>query len=155
MSAVRTQRRELRFESFDEVVDDVNSHATPDAQTLGNWSVGQICEHLAVAMERSIDGYGFQAPWPIRLGGRLLKRRILTKPMRAGFKLRGKAREVLVPEHADDAEARKRLLHAITRLREEATREPHPVFGRLTRDEYDLLHLRHAELHLSFIANAS
>ena len=38
----------------------------------------------------------------------------------------------------------------IERLNREAKRAPSPVFGKMTREEWDQLHLRHAEMHLSF-----
>jgi hypothetical protein len=42
------------------------------------------------------------------------------------------------------------LRAAIDRLNREPKRAPSPVFGKMTREEWDQLHLRHAELHLSF-----
>jgi hypothetical protein len=36
-------------------------------------------------------------------------------------------------------------------LKTEPRRKPSPLFGELTIDEWNQLHCRHAELHLSFI----
>jgi hypothetical protein len=36
-------------------------------------------------------------------------------------------------------------------LKTEPQRHPSPFFGTLTNEEWDALHCRHAELHLSFI----
>ncbi len=38
----------------------------------------------------------------------------------------------------------------IDRLNREPQRYPSPVFGKMTKEEWDQLHLRHAEMHLSF-----
>ncbi len=43
------------------------------------------------------------------------------------------------------------LRQAIHRLQTEEKRAPNPVLGKLTREEWDRLHCRHAELHLSFL----
>jgi hypothetical protein len=47
-------------------------------------------------------------------------------------------------------EALEQLRKAVARLRAEKMTARHPVFGRITHDEWARLHLRHAELHLSF-----
>ena len=62
----------------------------------------------------------------------------------------GMARHLAPKEPASISEAVEALSAAIERLKIEETRHPHPVFGRLTRHEWDLLHMRHAEMHLSF-----
>jgi hypothetical protein len=40
---------------------------------------------------------------------------------------------------------------AIGRMKTESTRFPSPFLGELTRDQWDQLHCRHCELHLSFL----
>ena len=71
--------------------------------------------------------------------------------MRPGFKLPKAAADKYVPEPAVSAEQGLSELRAsIQRLKTEPQRHPHPVLGRITRDEWDQLQLRHAELHLSF-----
>ena len=40
---------------------------------------------------------------------------------------------------------------AMQRLQTETRRMPHPAFGPLTADEWERLHCRHSELHLSFL----
>ncbi len=42
------------------------------------------------------------------------------------------------------------LKTAIQPLHLEPQRMPSPFLGKLTKDEWDRLHMRHAELHLSF-----
>ncbi|REJ86679.1 MAG: DUF1569 domain-containing protein [Planctomycetota bacterium] len=43
------------------------------------------------------------------------------------------------------------LKAAIARCGEETRRADHPVFGRLTLDEWEQFGLRHAEMHMSFV----
>ena len=87
----------------------------------------------------------------IRLFAPLIKKRLLRGPMSPGFKLPPAAAKELIPETPISAEpGLNELRSAIERLNCETHRAPSPVFGKMTREEWDQLHLRHAELHLSF-----
>jgi hypothetical protein len=37
----------------------------------------------------------------------------------------------------------------------ESHRAGHPMFGEITREEWDTIHLNHANLHMSFLVSAS
>src|SRR5204862_3171203 len=105
-----------------------------------------------IAMERSIDGFGFTAPWPVRVIGRtFLKRRFLRDGMPAGFRLRGKGAAILVPPETPIEAGLAHLRRSIARLKSETQRAPHPAFGEMATDESNLLQIRHAELHMSFV----
>ena len=147
-----TGRRKLRFASLEDLSAELDQLAAAPLRQLGNWSLGQICRHLAVAMNGSIDGYGFQAPWAIRLvAPLLLKNRMLNKGMAPGFKLPAYAANTMAPAAVDDATGVSELRAAIARQQRESHREPSPFFGRMTNEEWTKLHLRHAEMHLSFV----
>lgn len=151
MTNVARNRRTLRFESFDDVLNDAERLVMANAGTVGKWTLGQILEHLAITMEKSIDGFQSRAAWPIRLLARtLMKEKVLRDGMRAGFRLPKNAEAELVCAAADTQTALDRLRRAVTRLRNECGRAPHPAFGKLAINEWNQLHLRHAELHLSF-----
>ena len=34
--------------------------------TTGQWSLGQICNHLGTAMQYTVEGFPEQAPWLLR-----------------------------------------------------------------------------------------
>src|SRR5436305_15072328 len=93
-------RRELRFNSLDDIAAEVERlAAAKEIKTLGNWSSGQVLQHLAMTMQNSIDGFPSFVPAAIRLFLRLfMKRRILTTPMSAGFKLPSNAAEHMLPK---------------------------------------------------------
>jgi hypothetical protein len=151
------ERRQLHFTSLDDILADLDHLAeAPEVRTLGNWSAGQIFQHLAVAFTCSIDGFPFHLPAPVRFLFRLfLKRAVLNKPMSAGFRLPAKAATKLVPLPIGKEEGLENLRRAIHRLQTEEQRSPNPVVGKLTREEWDNLHCRHAELHLSFLVPVS
>ena len=101
-------------------------------------------------MNRSIDGITFKAPWYKRLFGRLVKRRILKHGLPPGFQLPKDREAAAYPMVASPHEAVDLLRQAVGRVGNERATATHPLFGRLTHEEWTQLHLRHAELHLSF-----
>jgi hypothetical protein len=153
MTAVSTklQRRQLRFKTLDEVVADARAIVSSPHTTVGRWSAGQILDHLASGIECAFDGYGFQAPLLIRLAVRPFRNSVLVRPMRAGFRLPKRGAILLPSDTVSTEQALARLENCTERLKSANPTQPHPVLGRLTPHEYRLLHLRHSELHLSFI----
>lgn len=144
-------RRTLHFASLDEVVADAeNLVASPDTTMLGNWPLDQLLTHLATAINGSIDGMPARAPWFIRLAAPLLKGYVLKRGMQAGFKLPKEAEPRFFPSAGSKEAALDMLRRAAARVQNERMTAPHPAFGRMTNEEWMKIHLRHAELHLSF-----
>lgn len=145
-------RREVHYHSVDDLLADAQQIAQGAYRTLGNWSLGMILRHLATAINMGVDGSKINAPWPIQIVARtLLKKRFLRGPMRPGYKLPKRARAVLVPPGCSDEAGLAELAAAIERWKRVPERKPHPIFGRITPDEWNTLALRHAELHMSFV----
>lgn len=145
-----TGRRKLHYADYPELLADVRALAGRPYRRLGNWSLGQICQHLAGAVDMAIDGPSFKLALVLRLVGPLLKKRLLRGPLTPGFKVpRGGG--TLIPKTDDDAAGVAALEKAVGRLDATSQRKPHPLLGRLTREEWDQFELRHAELHLSFL----
>lgn len=151
-----TGRRKLNFADFSQLLADAEHVAKAPCQTLGNWSVGQILDHLAEAANGPFDGYGgFQAPWYVRkLIIPFVKNNILTKPMSPGFQLPKGAATLLPQPDIDPLDAYARLQAALARFSSETPQYPHPAFGTLALQEWVALTLRHSEMHLSFIIPA-
>ncbi len=144
-------RRKLHFESLDEIVADAQRLVdSPNTKMLGNWPLERILSHLTMALNRSVDGFNAKAPIFIRLIGRFVKSGILRKGMPAGRML---PKEVVVsfyPEVPSTQHAMRNLAAAVQRVGKEQMTANHPVFGKMTHEEWRQLHLRHSELHLSF-----
>jgi hypothetical protein len=147
-----TGRRELHFTSLGDMLADAELLcSTRPVIALGNWRLGRALEHLARSIEMSLDGAKFTPSWYIRWLGPWIKNRMITQPMRPGFQLPAYAAKFLIPE--EECEMHDALAHlhsAVTRLQTTTTRHPSPLLGPLTLEEWNQLHLRHAELHLSF-----
>ena len=155
-------RRPVHYASLDELLADAEKLVALDAQgqvrALGNMTLGQGLGHLALWMQASIDGIpdDLRPPPLIKLAGHMAKGMILSKGLRPGFKLPPDASKKLIPPPTITAsEAFNHLSAACARLRREHRRVPSPVFGNLTEEEWERLHLRHAELHLSFMQVAN
>ena len=147
-----TGRRTIRFSNFDEILADAEQLAAArSVRVLGNWSFGQILWHLAKVMNASIDGTTIQWTTPPPLIPEAIKRRVLSGSMRPGFKLPPDAAKELEPPPTSTEDGLRLFRAAVGRQKSETNREPNPFFGPLTRDEWDLLHCRHAEMHLSFV----
>lgn len=146
-------RRDVRYANLAEFLRDAERLAAMRVQTVGNWTYAQILQHLATAIQGSLDGYGFKAPWFARcVIAPLVKNRILTKRMPAGIRLPTRAEGLIPPAdvalESSLAELRQQLARWGTGERDMA---PHPFLGRLASQEWNSLHLRHAELHMSFV----
>ena len=144
-------RRELHFTSFDEMVADAEKLvSSPTAKTLGNWPLCQLLTHLAMAMDASIDGITFVGRWYMRLVGFFIKGRIITNGVSPGINLPKDVESAAYPAASSPQEALDILRKAASRMRTEKATASHPIFGKLTHEEWTQIHLRHAELHLSF-----
>ena len=68
-------RRKVRYESLDELLADAQRFSGDNVRKLGNWSQGQIYEHIARSLDSSIGPT--RAPWcKMRSPGRLLVPRL-------------------------------------------------------------------------------
>ena len=145
-------RRHVVYDSLQDFLGDVRQMTLADATTVGNWSFAQILEHLARAIDASIDGFSFQSSWLVRtLVAPLLKNRLLTSPMKPGFQLPKRAASYLPEPEIDLETATSHLETAAGRLSTTNPSAAHPFLGRLSDREWLALHLRHAEMHMSFV----
>jgi hypothetical protein len=155
-----TNRRQLRFETLDDIVRDVEKlAAAKEIKALGNWGPGQAFKHLAIVMNSAIDGMPNRLRWHMRamlvLMRPLFKKKVLRDGMRAGFKLPPDiAADIVPPATTTLEEGLSAIRAALKRLKQEDTRAPSPFLGKLSLDESNRLQCRHSELHLSFLVPA-
>jgi Protein of unknown function (DUF1569) len=147
-------RRKLDYKSFDELLADADRLSTDNVKTLGNWSAGQIFQHLAHAYNGSIDGLPGGFPWFIRTAARIFKKKLIGGAMPAGIKMPATLAKAVMPEPTSTQVGLANLHAAVSRLKQEPRRATHPVFGEITKEEWDTIHLNHANLHMSFLTTA-
>ena len=152
------ERRSLVFTSINDILKDVDRIVAAErAGTLrrtGNWTVGQTLGHLATWIEYGYNGFPAEAdpPWLVRVIAKVLKNRILYKPMGAGMRIGRIPGGTLGIEPIGMDEGARRYRDVLARLqRREEPKFHSPAFGPMTEDERLALNLRHAELHLSFL----
>jgi len=144
-------RRDLSFASLDEVMPDVERLLAGHV-TVGQWSLGQICNHLATGFQLLMDGRSDSVPVtsPEEDRSSILRKRFF----RAGRFPEGKTAPVpaLLPSAGlDDREEADILRHAIARFSVAAGPFPaHPFLGPMTKDEWVRFHCIHAAHHLGF-----
>lgn len=146
------QRRPLKFDDLRESVSEVHRLNTSGYDKAGNWNLGQACQHLSKTLRMSLEGSSFSLPFFLKPIARWLLFRSVMKGVPT--RLSAKAPPQVRPDDNADAE------HEVTEyetwvrkvLAEEASLLPdHPVFGRVTADEWRRFHAWHAAHHLSFL----
>lgn len=145
-----TGRRKLRFEQLADIERDAEQLAAGDIVCLGNWSAGQVFSHCAQTINSFLDGHDFGK---VSIFGRLLgwfiKGRVLNGTIPAGFKLPDPVLEP--PTQISVGAALASLKSALARWRTAVLPPSHPFFGKMSREDWDKLQLRHCELHFSFL----
>lgn len=145
------KRRPLDFRSFDEMMTDIHRLEGGDYDAAGRWDLHRACDHLAHFVEGSTDGSPHKIPWVVRfLIGRRMKKKLLRERR---FKEGGMTPYAMPPgERLDPAPAVARLKRSVERFLDPNTQLHHsPLFGKMTRPEWEQIHLIHAAHHLSFL----
>jgi hypothetical protein len=124
---------------------------------LGNWSPAQVLWHLGKFLELSIDGFPFcyrRGPqWLLWLLQLVAWRWLIMLAFRPGFTNPREA-AALVPDPSISLTfAAAYLRQQIARIRSgEQMTQACSVEGPYSHEEWVYIHLRHAELHLGFLA---
>src|SRR5262249_54477251 len=118
--------------------------------TVGKWSLGEMCDHLANTMNRALDGYPKPMPWVVRrtIGPYILKKILKEGRMATGIQVP----KILEPKSGTDATVGAETLRAAIERLQKAS-DPFPenaFFGRITKDETVRLQTIHCAHHLSF-----
>jgi len=141
-------RRRLRFSCCAEILAEVERLACGH-RTLGNWSLAQICHHLADTQEFCVQDREPE-----------IKTTALYRATIGRFALAVLLWFRFIPEQqgnlsppgpADLEAAIERLRGATGQIATQPMSAQHPIFGPLTQDQWRRFHLIHAAHHLSFV----
>jgi hypothetical protein len=147
------QHRNLRFETFEQALQEARRLASTPVTTSGSYSLGQILEHLARTLD-AVTGVGrpLPVPWYAKLLGRFLRHSAIHRPARPGFKLPQRAQAYLWPTSGVSVEeGMQHLEKAAAAFLSIQQFPPHPLFGLMEYDQHHQLQCRHFELHLGFV----
>jgi Protein of unknown function (DUF1569) len=148
---MKAARRKLTFASLDEVMLDVD-RLLRGHTTVGNWSLGQICSHLAQAFRFTIDGFPPETrlPWIIRktIGRFILWRILRTGRFTEGMRMPKKWEPVPGTDARAEAEALRAALQRFAAHTGPLVEQP--LYGPVSRDVWDQFHCIHCAHHLGF-----
>jgi hypothetical protein len=156
------ERRPVRLPTLDDLaLDEVERVAAAAAagsvRPLGNWSPAQVLWHIGRLMEQSFDGFPFRyrrgPTWITRLFRLPAWRWLIALAFRPGFR-NPPAAATLEPEPSvSREEAAAHVKRQIARVRDgERMTQECSLEGMYTHEQWVYIHLRHAELHLSFLS---
>ena len=158
MATKTVQRRKLHFDSIEELLRELSrietAYRAGHLRTTGNWTAGQILSHIADWIEYGYDGYPMKPPmFLVKWILRLMLPKMLRDGMRPGVHIPGVKGGTTGADLADTQIALDRVRAAFERLSSgEAAKFASPAFGEMSHEDRIKLNLRHAELHLGFLA---
>ena len=142
------QRRLLVFDELSQVMPEVR-RLVPGYQAVGNWTLAQICKHLADSFDGSLDGFDLSVH---RLKRFFIHRQMLNRALTKGIPPGYTVNENLTPPRGVELEpAVDALSRAMDRYENHSGNlHAHPLFGQLPRPMWDRVHCVHNAHHLSF-----
>lgn len=150
--------RELQFQSWQEVVDDVEMLLANGYTSTGNWTLGQAASHLAQWTSFPMNGYP-TPPFIIRVIFAVLQRTGATKRMsekilKEGFQPGSATDPSTIPSSSiDDGDGVQQLVDVCGRAKTFRGRlHPSPLFGAMDNATFQKVSLLHAAHHLSYFS---
>ena len=147
-----TKLRPLNFESLEKASEEVSELLRSGYVRSGNLSLGQICHHLTLLRNPSIDGYPFWLSLfaPLRP---VMRWWLLPKLLDTDSQPRIRTINAFMPpDDTDDAVEVERYQRSVDRLMDHtAPFAPNPAFGRVPRQTILQIHAAHAAHHLRFL----
>jgi hypothetical protein len=133
-----------------EIIDRIN-HLTPDTKAVwGKMNVSQMLAHLQPALKVALGEQKLKKGLLGFLFGRMAKRQMVNE---APFKKNlPTAPSFIVKDERNFDEEKRRLIDLVERFSKESKQalesRIHPFFGKLTAEEWNILHWKHLDHHL-------
>lgn len=126
------------------------THLRAAHRTVGHWSLGQICDHLARGIDGAIDGLDLSRH---RVKRGLFRKILLACTLRFGIPENYMVDPGIEPtEPVSDEQGIGRLAAAVERyIAHDGPLQAHPLFGKMSREQWDRMHCVHCAHHLSFV----
>jgi hypothetical protein len=144
--------RKLNFERLEEAAVEAQSLLDSGYDRRGKWSLGQICQHLRLVQDPSVNGY---PKWLSAFAFlRPVMRRLLLPRLMKGDSPKGiPTAPLFAPANdPDDAAEVAQLAESVRRFKSHpGDYAAHPAFGRMSREDLERVHAAHAAHHLRFL----
>jgi hypothetical protein len=149
-------RRPLTLRSLDELRAEVKRIAAAEragrVRCAGNWTAGQVLGHLAFWVNTAFEWpKDFHVSILFKIIGPFMRRRMTETRMPSGVRSPGLNEGTLGIDLLSIDEGERRMLEAIDRLDRGTPPDRHMFLGKMTKEQWIKLNLRHAELHCSFV----
>jgi len=149
-------RRKLHFESLNDTVAECERLLNSGYVKSGNWSLGQICQHIRLTMESNMNGY---PKWMTILGFPLrpFMKRFGLPSLLAGKSPKGipTAPMFTPPTNVNDVQEVDAFAQCVEQfLTWKTALHPHPGFGAMSHQEFEHFHAAHMAHHLGFLDQA-
>lgn len=147
-----TDRRKLRYQTFDDVKTDIQRLRTSRYAKVGNWSLEQTCDHLTKAFQAQLSAPPAAATDEQKAARPLFEKVLATGDIPGGLQ----APEFLTPPPDASPAAVDEFLAMLDRVKQhERPITMHRRFGPMTAEEFRKLGLAHCGHHLSHLIPAS
>lgn len=148
----QVKRRPLKFENLPATVTEVRRLQEGGYDLAGNWDLAKACSHLSKTLTLSLEGSPFNLPFFMKPIARFLLFGKVMAGKQTGLPL--KTDPALAPNDCKDAtleiENYEKLVQRV--MDPNATLiESHPVFGKVTVEQWRTFHAWHAAHHLSYL----
>ena len=126
------------------------SRLRPDSpRHWGTMNPAQMMAHCSMPLKSALGENPAKAPWFMQLIGKLIKPMILTK--KPFQKNSPTDRSFIIPDERDFLEEKQRLTALIKQFsqrgKDQIAFNPHPIFGKLSYNEWNLLTYKHLDHH--------
>ncbi len=131
-----------------------SAHRAGTLRAEGAWSAGQVLDHCSRPMKMAFDGFGdTRVPWFVKAAGVAVFKPLLGKShMKPGIKLPKSAASMLPPDAVSVEDGMSALRGQIARIDAgEKMTHASPVLGKMTHEQWVLLHLDHCRMHFGFL----
>lgn len=152
----RRRRRKIRFNSFEQILTDAEKIlGSKHVECLGNWTPGQIFEHLAKSFRSSMHESKAVLPLWRRIIAKIVKPFALRFGLPSGIQIEAASKvaadEFIPRPDVTIEEGFELLKQVLGQLSTESMTARHNLFGHMSSKDWEMMHCRHADLHLSYL----
>lgn len=148
-----TLARELKFSTFDDILAEAKRIAAqPGVSSRGSWTPAQNVWHVGRVVLASVEGFPADVPFIFKLVGPLLRNRFTKRAFNPGIKVPAKLAAHFVADSSVTADQAVELFEqAVAKRQAQGYIPASPLFGKMTEQQWEQLHCRHAEMHFGLI----
>lgn len=147
--------RRFELHTLNEVIDDITMLRDRGYSRGGNWTLSQVCEHVAETLRVELDGTVKPLPWIVRATVGNLTFWLFTSRTVHGLSGIPTLKQLVptgTPNQKDDPEKIEDCLRLLAEIRDRTEPiPPYPLATGVTLKKWQLMMVVHAQHHLEFL----